>query len=618
MNKLVSKNPIQRFKLGNRIQKAGLGDILKGAGDFVDSGAQYGSNLIKRIPGIGWAWGKYDNFVGSMINPPKNTLNQKPSKTQTSQNKVQTPQDGTYYEKTVGGKVVERGRWKNGKQIPIEKTTVNKGGSTGGSKKGQVTRRSNNYVANPIIQNRAAAGYTLPEGVTSVTDTQTMLKNAGFDLGKYGVDGVWGKETQAAYDAWKNKLAANVGGTTGTTPNITSTPTNTGTTVSGNGYSFTLPTNTNANTNTYESYYPGTYSNLNNMFTRKGIRSNRGTNYSNVNEYWDWLQNNKDSEDYKVWSNIMGNDGYLNKEIFDNVMSQYGIRDNLGRRDSGRLSNLLNDLNLIGVQGRDKNGNIVMSDARKAFLTNFNRNLPNSEEINEYVRTNTPVKTNAPARPNLSTINWGLYPNTISSGNLFTNIDKSEYPRMFPAGTKISDILNNNISFNLTPYYKQYKKGGLISRNPINRFKNGGIQKFQKAGNLPTAPKAEDRYRGGQRVNVETKGGRYGGNDRMEIKEVQGKKPGMFGSVPFIRQTVVHSSVSPDYNDTTYIEVPERKNFLVQRKLRGVEKHPSVFHTYYSKVYPFYGSILPDLGSGSKQEYETLKQRFNTAWNIAK
>jgi hypothetical protein len=129
----------------------------------------------------------------------------------------------------------------------------------------------------------------------------------------------------------------------------------------------------------------------------------------------------------------MGNDGYLNKEIFDNVMSQYGIRGNLGRRDSGRLSNLLNDLNLIGVKG---------SDARKAFLTNFDKSLPSSEEINEYVRTNTP------ARPNLSTINWGLSPNTISSGNLFTNIDKSKYPHLFA------------------------KNGGLISKNPIKRFKS--------------------------------------------------------------------------------------------------------------------------------------------------
>lgn len=125
----------------------------------------------------------------------------------------------------------------------------------------------------------------------------------------------------------------------------------------------------------------------------------------------------------------MGNDGYLNKEIFDNVMSQYGISGNLGRRDSGRLARVLNDLNLVGVKG---------SDARKAFLTNFDRNLPSSEEIDEYVRTNTP------ARPNLSTINWA--PKTTTN-NPF-NIDKSKFPHLF-------------------------KKGGLLPfRNPVTRFKN--------------------------------------------------------------------------------------------------------------------------------------------------
>ena len=113
-------------------------------------------------------------------------------------------------------------------------------------------------------------------------------------------------------------------------------------------------------------------------------------------------------------------------------MSQYGIRGNLGRRDSGRLARVLNDLNLVGVKG---------SDARKAFLTNFNKNLPSSEEINEYVRTNTP------ARPNLSTVNWGTAPSTISNDNPF-NFNKSDFPHLFA------------------------KNGGLIPKNPIQRFKS--------------------------------------------------------------------------------------------------------------------------------------------------
>ena len=45
-------------------------------------------------------------------------------------------------------------------------------------------------------------------------------------------------------------------------------------------------------------------------------------------------------------------------------MSKYGISGNLGRRDSGRLANLLNDLNLIGIEG---------SDARNAFIDSYNQ-----------------------------------------------------------------------------------------------------------------------------------------------------------------------------------------------------------------------------------------------------
>lgn len=440
MNKLVSKNPIQRFKLGNRIVKAAIGTYFERTERPKINTSKVKEESIgqynRKVHNGKWTWGRYDNNgifvpITKQITLDNGTiLNTNGTKSSISIRKqaMQSP------------KVIERGYIdSNGKKTLIDgsnkKQFVKPTATVNTLPKNTVDDHYIGTVGNSNLysQSATAAGATDRNSVAKL-QRQWGIKD----------DGIWGKETQAAWEAYKNKLAADTGGTTGTTSNVTSTPTSTGATVSGNGYRFTLPTNTNtnANTNIYESYYPGTYHKLDNMFTRKGIRNNRGTNYSNVNEYWDWLQNNKDSEDYKVWNNIMGNDGYLNKEIFDNVMSQYGIRGNLGRRDSGRLSNLLNDLNLIGVQGRDKNGNIVMSDARKAFLTNFDRNLPSSEEINEYVRTNTP------ARPNLSTINWGLYPRTISSGNLFTNIDKSEYPHLFA------------------------KNGGLISKNPIKRFKS--------------------------------------------------------------------------------------------------------------------------------------------------
>lgn len=399
MNKLVSKNPIQRFKLGNRIVKAASG--LK----------TYKGQTVTLSPSGSGIYVGYDPTTKKYnykLQVGVSELDTKIGKGN-AKGKIYKGRDGHWYQ---NGKRLQSNRLYSSNPETKQKQTVRKPA----------------VVNKPaVVANRAATGYTLPEGVTDVTAVQKMLMDNGWDGGTYGADGKWGKETQAAWEAYKNKLA-NVNEETA--PNITYTPTDTGVKVVGNNYNFTLPSNNT--TSIYESYYPGIYSNLNNIFTRRGIRSNRGTNYSNVNEYWDWLQNNKDSEDYKVWSNIMGNDGYLNKEIFDNVMSQYGIRGNLGRRDSGRLSNLLNDLNLIGVKG---------SDARKAFLTNFNKNLPSSEEINEYVRTNTPV------RPNLSTINWGTTPSIISNDNPF-NFSKSDFPHLFA------------------------KNGGLISKNPIQRFKS--------------------------------------------------------------------------------------------------------------------------------------------------
>lgn len=495
MNKLVSKNPIQRFKLGSRIEK--FQTPSRGITINKSEVSRFGPTATRILQG--WKNSFFpdipenDNTIYMSTPSPRRQNTQSSDSTQVSTGtsvqkttgnsanasvKKTATSKTTNYSGTVwnylNSKANQFGGWQtnpnNGNQYF---TITNDDGSKvnvfgngqmynqSGKLVGSITEQditNANQRKTPVrkpavtkpaaVTNRVATRYTLPGDITDVASVQRLLRDNNYydqnyvNSGAKIDDGIWGKETQAAYDRYKQAVAAN--------SNVTTPPANTGTTVSGKGYSFTLPTNTNINTDTntniYESYYPGTYSNLDNIFTRKGIRSNRGTNYSNVNEYWNWLQNNKDSEDYKVWSNIMGNDRYLNKEIFDNVMSQYGIRGNLGRRDSGRLSNLLNDLNLIGVQGRDKNGNIVMSDARRAFLTNFDRNLPSSEEINEYVETNTPVRTNTPARYDLYTINWGSSPGKMSFNNPF-GFSKSEFPHLL-------------------------KNGGLISRNPINRFKS--------------------------------------------------------------------------------------------------------------------------------------------------
>ena len=125
-----------------------------------------------------------------------------------------------------------------------------------------------------------------------------------------------------------------------------------------------------------ETFGPSTF-NTNVTYNSGNIRANRGVNYSNVNEYWDYLNNNKDSNDYKLFQNIMRTtDGNLNRDVFDQTMAKYGISGNLGRRDSGRLANLLNDLNLIGTEG---------SDARNSFIDSYNNHF-------NLAQKETPVK----------------------------------------------------------------------------------------------------------------------------------------------------------------------------------------------------------------------------------
>ena len=109
---------------------------------------------------------------------------------------------------------------------------------------------------------------------------------------------------------------------------------------------------------------PGTYNNPD-FYNRKDIRSDRfADRYSNVDEYWDYLNSGRNQNMYKLWQNVMRtNDGKLNKEAFYEIMDKYGIHGNLGQRDSRRLANLLNDLNLIGTEG---------TDARNAFINSYN------------------------------------------------------------------------------------------------------------------------------------------------------------------------------------------------------------------------------------------------------
>lgn len=136
-----------------------------------------------------------------------------------------------------------------------------------------------------------------------------------------------------------------------------------------------------------------------------------------------------------------------------------------------------------------------------------------------------------------------------------------------------------------------FKKGGnmLPSRNIIERFK---VTKAQKG--LKTAPKAKDRFRNGVK-------------DSIAYLGVPGKDNSYFGESIKRVTTPDNAAIQrqilfrhyPHDNDTIYTEVPE--------------------HTKRLSIFPQV-NIIPRKGFSFAQtpEYETLKRRFNTAWNLAK
>lgn len=163
-------------------------------------------------------------------------------------------------------------------------------------------------------------------------------------------------------------------------------------------------------------------------------------------------------------------------------------------------------------------------------------------------------------------------------------------------------VLNNTADDNdklLVKGMGLFKQGGqLISKDPIKRFKNGGVQKFQNAGNLPTAPKAEDRYKNGRRI---WKAPYY--------KEVSSAS-NIFGDA-FASKIAMEVN---NNNDTTFYETPGRW-LPVKFKTRQATKKNQNFRTiswYPGQSTEESKTIIID------PEYETLKRRFNTAWNLTK
>ena len=110
---------------------------------------------------------------------------------------------------------------------------------------------------------------------------------------------------------------------------------------------------------------PGTY-NTSTVYDDNYIRGFRNNRFNNVTDYWNYIQG--DNEHSKLWNNIFnGLSPYQKRQAYDQIMKQYGINGNLGWRDSRRLADLLNDLNLIGMNGSPTR-NSYLSAVRSRYV----------------------------------------------------------------------------------------------------------------------------------------------------------------------------------------------------------------------------------------------------------
>lgn len=146
-------------------------------------------------------------------------------------------------------------------------------------------------------------------------------------------------------------------------------------------------------------------------------------------------------------------------------------------------------------------------------------------------------------------------------------------------------------------FKKRFQYGGSLNGTPF-------MQQGTPKGGLPTAPKAEDRYKNGKRFQLPYYKEVYTPTNRMTL--TQGAS---------IRQYV--KPITPYYNDTTYVEIPEHTSFVkLTPRMASTNSKENLNSPILDKngwptgYYKFKFNNSP--------EYETLKRRFNTAWNLAK
>lgn len=171
-------------------------------------------------------------------------------------------------------------------------------------------------------------------------------------------------------------------------------------------------------------------------------------------------------------------------------------------------------------------------------------------------------------------------------------LPNGKYPSYWTADDKIKWERKFGPKDEGAHYAKEEKCGGKMKKHQQGGSLNG-IPFMQKGKDLPTAPKAEDRYKEGRReftIVYPYDRLKYGFSATQPIRKVHK------GSASISEIIKNYEDGTPA--DTMYYEIPNHLPF--------VEVKPRYAFSYSNNLY------------SRNPEYEILKRRFNTAWNLAK
>lgn len=297
-----------------------------------------------------------------------------------------------------------------------------------------------------------------------IIDWQNTLKAGGYDIGSHGVDGVWGKDTERAYQEYLRMSNPKPNKVTVTTPAPTAPDF---------GYRSTFDYNSGTN---------------------KGIRDLGFNNYQGLLSYVKANPNDAFARD------LIQRFGDTDKWTQANIETQLGVRGRYRRGRGGDFSDIFRsmaewagqqnaayDQKVLEYQNRknakhytlDNNGQFVLNSGYSPYGYDINgnynprRNNPSVQNYEQYRPTNlgSDFRSYYQNRPNKTgSFTAGL---VDSANNIVQN---------YKSWTE------NQINNLKDP--KVYKKGGtFVSKSPINRFKVKKAQQglkvlYQKAAQL--------------------------------------------------------------------------------------------------------------------------------------